>query len=70
MTSTTFSTVNPTTGEQIETFSFFTPQQTEAKLACAEQSYRSYRKMPGEKRAELLASLAQALRKTKHCFQN
>ncbi len=65
MTSSTFSTVNPTTGEQIETFTFFTPQETEARLACADQSYRSYRKIPIEKRAELLASFAQSLRKNK-----
>jgi hypothetical protein len=30
MTSSTFSTVNPATGELIETFSYFTSKETEA----------------------------------------
>jgi acyl-CoA reductase-like NAD-dependent aldehyde dehydrogenase len=35
MNSSNFSTVNPATGEPIETFTFFTTQQTEAALAGA-----------------------------------
>ena len=65
MNPSTFSTVNPSNGEQIETFSFFTPEETESKLARADRSYRSFRKMPVHKRAELLVSLAQTLRKNK-----
>ena len=51
MNPSSFSTVNPSTGEQIKTFSFFTPEQTEAKLALGDQSYRSYRKIPVHTRA-------------------
>ena len=60
-----FSTVNPATGEQIETFPFFTAQQTEAALVRAEKSFRSYRKLGVHQRAQLLSRLATTLRKNK-----
>ena len=60
-----FSTINPSTGEPIESFAFFTPEETESTLARADQSFRSYRTMPVHQRAELLVSLARALRKNK-----
>ena len=60
-----FSTVNPATGEQIETFAFFTGQQTEAALVRAEKSFRSYRKLGVHQRAQLLSQLATTLRKNK-----
>jgi len=60
-----FSTVNPATGEQIETFPFFTAQQTEAALVRAEKSFRSYRKLGAHQRAQLLSQLATTLRKNK-----
>jgi succinate-semialdehyde dehydrogenase len=65
MNSSSFSTVNPATGEQIETFHFFTAGETEAALARAEKSYQSYRKLPVHQRARLLSNLAAALRKNK-----
>jgi succinate-semialdehyde dehydrogenase len=65
MNSSGFSTVNPATGEQIETFRFFTAAQTEAALARAEKSFQSYRKLPVRQRAQLLSNLAAALRKNK-----
>lgn len=34
----TFATVNPATGEQIETFTFYDPAKTEKTLALAEKS--------------------------------
>src|SRR5208282_128920 len=65
MNSSTFSTINPATGEQIETFPFFTGQQTEAALVRAEKSFRSYRKLGVHQRAQLLSQLATTLRKNK-----
>ena len=63
MNSSSFSTVNPATGEQIETFSFFTAGETEAALARAEKSFQSYRKLSVHQRAQLLSNLAATLRK-------
>ena len=60
-----FSTVNPATGEKIETFSFFTAQETEAALVRADKSFKSYRKLSVHQRAELLSKLATTLRKNK-----
>jgi succinate-semialdehyde dehydrogenase len=57
--------VNPATGEQIETFSFFTSTETEAALARADQSYQLHRKLPVHQRAQLLSDLAATLRKNK-----
>ena len=36
-----FSTINPATGEQIETFPFFTAKETEAALVRADKSFKS-----------------------------
>ena len=63
--SSTFSTVNPATGEQIETFPFFSAQDTEAALVRAEKSFKSYRKLSVHQRAQLLSKLAATLRKNK-----
>jgi acyl-CoA reductase-like NAD-dependent aldehyde dehydrogenase len=60
-----FATVNPSTGEEIEEFSYFTPAQTEEVVARAEKSFQSFRKLSIHKRAELISSLASALRKNK-----
>src|SRR5215510_1291775 len=60
-----FATVNPTTGQQIETFSFYTPAEREDVLARADRSFRSFRKLSVHKRAQLLSSLAEALRKNR-----
>ena len=65
MNSSNFSTVNPATDEQIETFPFFTPEETEAALARAEKSFKSYGKLPVHRRAQLLSKLAATLRKNK-----
>ena len=65
MNSSTFLTVNPATDEQIETFPFFTAQETEAALARAEKSFKSYRKLSVHQRAQLLSNLAGTLRKNK-----
>ena len=60
-----FSTVNPSTGEEIEAFSYFTPTQTEEVVARADKSFASFRKLSVYKRTQLFSRLAQALRKNK-----
>jgi acyl-CoA reductase-like NAD-dependent aldehyde dehydrogenase len=65
MNSSGFSTVNPSTGEQIETFSFFNSSKTEAVVARADKSFQSFRKLSLYRRAQLLIQLAEALRKNK-----
>ena len=65
MTASRFSTINPATEEQIETFHFFTAKETEAVLVRADESFKSWGKLPVHRRAELLAKLAATLRKNK-----
>src|SRR5271170_1736426 len=60
-----FATVNPSTGEEIETFTFNNAAQTEDVLARADRSFRSFRRLPVYKRAQLFSGLACALRKNK-----
>jgi len=60
-----FATVNPATGEQIETFSYFTPAQTEKVVARADNRFQSFRKLSVHKRAQLFSALSEALRKNK-----
>jgi succinate-semialdehyde dehydrogenase len=65
MNPSTFFTINPASGEQIETFSFFTDKETEAALSRAERSFRSFRKLSVYQRAQLLTNLAVVLRRSK-----
>jgi acyl-CoA reductase-like NAD-dependent aldehyde dehydrogenase len=65
MQSSGFSTVNPSTGEQIETFSFYNTSEIEEVLARAEKSFQSFRKLSVHQRAQLLSHLAETLRKYK-----
>src|SRR5262249_30883593 len=60
-----FATVNPATGDQIATFSFFTPAQTERVIASADKSFQSFRKLSVHKRAQLFVDLGNTLRKQK-----
>jgi succinate-semialdehyde dehydrogenase len=60
-----FNTINPSTGEQIETFSFYNPSEIEGVLVRAEKSFQSFRKLPVHQRAQLLSHLAETLRKNK-----
>jgi len=60
-----FATVNPSTGEEIEAFSYFTPAQTEKVVARADKSFQSFRELPVHKRAQLFTDLGNTLRKTK-----
>src|SRR5262245_13763044 len=60
-----FATVNPSTGEEIETFSFFTPAQIETVVARADTSFQAFRKLSVHRRARLLADLGGVLRTNK-----
>src|SRR5215469_6263529 len=60
-----FATVNPSNGEEIETFSYFTPAQTEEVVARADKSFQSFRKLSVHKRAQLFANLGNSLRNNK-----
>ena len=60
-----FNTINPSTGEQIEIFSFYNPSEIEGVLVRAEKSFQSFRKLPVHQRAQLLSHLAETLRKNK-----
>ncbi len=60
-----FATVNPSTGEAIETFSFYSDEQIEKTLASAEKSFQTYRRLSVYKRAQFLSQLAEALRRNK-----
>jgi acyl-CoA reductase-like NAD-dependent aldehyde dehydrogenase len=65
MSSSGFATINPSSGTEIETFSFFNPEQTEEVLAQADKSFQCFRKLSVQERAELFSSLASTLRKNK-----
>ena len=65
MSATGFATVNPSTGEEIESFSFYGEKQIEGKLALADKSFHAFRKLSIYKRVQLLSELAKALRKNK-----
>src|SRR5262245_19823291 len=58
-------TVNPSTGEKIEAFSYFTPAQREKVVARAHKSFQSFREVPVHKRAQLFTDLGNTLRKNK-----
>src|SRR5262245_35746328 len=60
-----FATVNPSTGEEIEAFSFFTPGQIETVVARADESFRAFRQLSVHRRARLLVDLGGAMRKNK-----
>src|ERR1700753_2536815 len=60
-----FATTNPATGEQIETFSYFTPAQADAVISRADKTFRSFRTLPVHKRAQMFTDLGKALRKSK-----
>src|SRR5262247_587539 len=60
-----FATVNPSIGEEIEAFSYFTPAQTEEVVACAYKSFQSFREIPVHKRAQLFTDLSNTLRGNK-----
>src|SRR5262245_428879 len=60
-----FTTVNPSTGAEIEAFSFFSQAQTEDVIAKADKSFQCFRNLSVHKRAHLFSSLANILRRNK-----
>jgi acyl-CoA reductase-like NAD-dependent aldehyde dehydrogenase len=60
-----FVTINPATDEQIEEFAYFTPGETEAVIAGADNCFKSYKHLPIFERAKLLSNLATVLRRNK-----
>ena len=60
-----FTTVNPSSGEEIEAFSYFAPAQIEKVVAQADKSFQSFRKLSVHKRAQFLTDLGTSLRKNK-----
>ena len=65
MSASSFQTVNPATEEQMESFDFFSPQQTEKVLQRADLDFTSFRKLAVEERAGLIGRLAAVLRANK-----
>jgi succinate-semialdehyde dehydrogenase len=68
MNSSGFSTMNPATGQEIETFSYYDPAKTEEVLARAGRSFQSFRKLSVHQRAQLLSRVAETLRANKTCL--
>ncbi|MCA8879632.1 MAG: NAD-dependent succinate-semialdehyde dehydrogenase [Rhodobacteraceae bacterium] len=54
--------VNPATGDVIESFDAHTAAEVEAALAGADRAQRMWRRVPVERRVELLSSMARSLR--------
>lgn len=65
MSNEVFNTVNPATGETIETFHAANPAAVETILRLSEVAFKSFRKTSTYQRAELLRRFAAALRKNK-----
>ena len=65
MNSSYFATINPATDQQIEEFAYFSPGETEAVIARADNCFKSYRHLPIFERAKLLSNLATVLRRSK-----
>src|SRR5262245_27617735 len=63
MTKPDFATVNPSTGEEIERFSYYSSRETEDALVRADKAFQSFRKLSVYKRAEFLSNLRETLRK-------
>lgn len=55
---TTFKSINPATGEFMQHFPEFTPEEVERKLAQADDAHRFWRKQPLADRAQLLQNIA------------
>lgn len=61
-------TINPTTGETIQTFVSLTADKIEQKLAAAATTFQSYRKVSIEERSEKMLQAAEILEKQKNEF--
>ena len=54
-------TVNPATGETIQTFKPLTAEEIEVKLALAQTTFKQYRKIPLEQKSQWLNAAADIL---------
>lgn len=59
------STINPVTGEQVQTFEAHTAQQVDAVLAAAVDAQKAWRLVPVEDRVQVLRNTAKVLREGK-----
>lgn len=59
------STINPVTGEQLQTFDAHTDRQVDAALSAAVESQRAWRLDPVEDRVQILRNTAKVLRENK-----
>ena len=64
----TIATVNPATGQTIRTFTPFSDSDLEARLECAADTYRRYRRTPLSDRTEMLLKAAEILETDKETF--
>lgn len=62
------STVNPATGETIESFEPHGPAEVEARLSRSAEAFRTWRRVPVEERAALLAKAADILDREQDAF--
>ncbi len=68
MHTSTFQTVNPATGDPIESFTTFTDVELERVLCLSAGSFAHSRRLSVHRRADLLASLASTLRRNKEAL--
>jgi succinate-semialdehyde dehydrogenase/glutarate-semialdehyde dehydrogenase len=61
-------TINPATGETLETFAPLTDPELDARLACAADAYRRHRRTPIADRARLMLRAAEILEAEKERF--
>ncbi len=64
----TIATVNPTTGETLRTFTPLSASELEARLQCAADRYRNYRRTPVAERSRMLLRAAEILESEKERF--
>jgi succinate-semialdehyde dehydrogenase/glutarate-semialdehyde dehydrogenase len=68
MSSSTFSTVNPATGERIKTFHYMTWEQAQAEITASDNDFQKWRTWSFQKRGEVLKKIAGVLREHKQAF--
>jgi succinate-semialdehyde dehydrogenase/glutarate-semialdehyde dehydrogenase len=64
----TIATINPATGETLRTFQPLSDAELEARLQCAADTYRSYRRTPLADRKRMLLRAAEILESEKDAF--
>ncbi|MGH7509569.1 MAG: NAD-dependent succinate-semialdehyde dehydrogenase [Gemmatimonadales bacterium] len=64
----TIATVNPATGQTIRTFTPLSEAELDARIQCAADTFRSYRRMPVAERTRMLRRAAEILESEKQGF--